>query len=879
MSQAKSFIAIAVVIAALLQFITVLDIHAQLLTNVYYIDAQPGVWYAVNTGGQSYRVFYIDASGNTVYVTAYWWDLNSNYIIFQSPVSGRIYLRQESIALATLNTLTWFSPQTPSPTIDLIISETTSDNAARFGTISFSFVGSISSKTGSYSPPTVTISYKYVWNIDAVNAVGFRDPYGSTKTYYYTVYAETQAYFSSTLTATYSLSLSYPNDVAVSQFTLYSGADEYSGDPDGDGKANIFLTTDAFGLRYGWAIDSATTWRVATVANDTAKTVTATAGSGGVANSPTATRLYLAFKLAASTSIYTDTYSKDQNGVITASNGNKIIVYDSLGELGYTSLLASSSSYDYFLYTQDVMLSFGNYTDIDRPIVIKIDTSQVSASIRNPNPAVYISDIAAWTNAYIVNYGSIESFLVFQPPFIANRTNINISVVYNYPLQYSKPQLQYTYAESNETLAYLALDGTIEISNNIVKVNGTVDLSSYIGSTIVIDINNSASSYTASNIAIYSSGDETILHILGSNATISGYIEFTHMLILYNTQTLKANISYSAGALELRPWPINKISYIVSGSISGSWAYRIPIYVTLAELPSRIDETGFVFRVLLPVSDWVSAGLLCSGLEDLIIVDSAGNPQPFYILKYDNAGNAVTYIRYTSAITSSSIVLYVLLKNNQLCGSGSSFQTLSVFDAVNPLEFVDVFGYNIYYTYLSYNMIVYIPTTANASIKIGKSYFDAVAINSTHVYEQHGSNIYYTAPHSGLNAADEVLIYIDRQGWNDVLVYRNGNPMFSFRLSDFRAEPAYYVGYRDAVVYAAKMLLYSWSIGQVQGSFEQPKPIVSSPTQSKTQQSSIDFMQLFMALVPLIILAVVMRIIQNPPSPRQSGGGSGGLPW
>jgi hypothetical protein len=75
---------------------------------VYYIDAQQGMWYAVNTNGVSYRVFYFDSNGNTVFVTAYWWDANTSYMIFQAPISGRLYLRQEQYTLSVLDTKSWF---------------------------------------------------------------------------------------------------------------------------------------------------------------------------------------------------------------------------------------------------------------------------------------------------------------------------------------------------------------------------------------------------------------------------------------------------------------------------------------------------------------------------------------------------------------------------------------------------------------------------------------------------------------------------------------------------------------------------------------------------------------------------------------------------
>ena len=95
---------------------------AQMLTDVYYFDAQQGYWYAINVGSKTFRVFYLDSQGNAVFISAYRWDLNTSYIIFQAPCNCRIYLREEVLTYPTLYTKGWFSNLPSSPLINITVS-------------------------------------------------------------------------------------------------------------------------------------------------------------------------------------------------------------------------------------------------------------------------------------------------------------------------------------------------------------------------------------------------------------------------------------------------------------------------------------------------------------------------------------------------------------------------------------------------------------------------------------------------------------------------------------------------------------------------------------------------------------------------------------
>jgi hypothetical protein len=575
---------------------------------------------------------------------------------------------------------------------------------------------------------------------------------------------------------------------------------------------------------------------------------------------------------SSATSQGSKTFAKDSNNVIAASNGNKIKVFDSLTQLSTLSLWAASSTYAYYLYTQQITVSFPSSRDVSKPLIIPLNSTSIASSIKSPNPAVFINDISAWTPAYLINYGAAETYLVVPVPTMANRNSLTLYLVYNYPIQYTVPSIQYRY--TTDIVSAFAISGSAIVNASYTTISGNITLSNYLGSTIVLTLYGSSNSYTVEKAAYSTLGsNRVIIYVNDTSAVIrANPINIVSVLILYNTVT-EQGYSYTASSAALQQWTMDRISYVVSGSIIGSWSYRIPIYITLAELPSLLTETGFVFRIELPVGDWIKAGLLSPALEDLMIVDSASRPCLFYIYKVDR-GAAVVYVRYDAAITSNTVVLYILLKNTNLWNTGRTFSTLSTFDGVNPKEFVDDFGYSVYYSYLTYNAIL-ITTSQDTAVKLGKAWYDFVAINSSLVWEQHGSTTYFNKSITTFGDNNELLIYVSRSDWNDMLVYVNNKPMYSIRLSDFRAEPAYYIGYKNVKFMARfKMLMYSYSLGQLTGGFARPSTAINYP-QPQPQPLPSDpwgaMWSMFPFLFILIILAVVVRLMGGA-----GGGGAGG---
>jgi hypothetical protein len=824
---------------------------AQIFTNVYYFDVAQGMYYAVNTGGQPYRVFYIDPTGQTVYVTVYRWDANSSYIIFQSPINGKVYLRQESYTLSTLDTRSWYS-LSQSDFQSVVVPTSGTATFVFFSGTSTWFIGNTTWTTTSLSATLTTYT---------INSLSYSPSMGLTvyATATWNVVQDKRASLQwsnwiSTTTLDVNLRIRFNSPISsIVSSSLWTRWDTTT-------HTNILSHYYQGSFPY-----RRVEYRTSTITDATNGVVqfswASSTGSLSAPSSMTNNATVVARHSYSATSSGSKTFAKNSNNVITASNGNMIRVFDSLTQLSILPLWATSSTYTYYLHTQQITVSFPSSRDVSKPLIIPVDTSTIANSVKNPNPAVFIDDISAWTPAYLINYGSSETYLVVPVPSIANRNSLSLYLVYNYPIQYTAPSIQYRY--TRDITSAFAISGSVIVNASYTSIAGNITLSNYIGSTIVLTLYGS-NSYTIEKAAYSMLGSSrVVIYVNDTDAVIrADPINIESVLILYNTIT-EQDYSFTVSSTVLQQWTMDRISYLVTGNIVGSWSYRIPIYITLSELPSLLTESGFVFRIELPIGDWIKAGLLSPALEDLMIVDSASRPCLFYIYRVEK-GTAVVYVRYDAAITSNTIVLYVLLKNTNMWNSGTTFSTLSTFDGVNPKEFVDDFGYNVYYSYLTYNAIL-TTTSQDTAVKLGKMWYDFVAINSSMVWEQHGSTTYFNKSIAAFRDNNELLIYISRSDWNDILVYVDSKPAFSIRLSEFRADPAYYIGYKNARFVARfKMLMYSYSLGQITGGFVRPTTAINYP-QSQPQPLPSDPWGAMWSMAPflfiLIILAIVMRLM------------------
>ena len=505
--------------------------------------------------------------------------------------------------------------------------------------------------------------------------------------------------------------------------------------------------------------------------------------------------------------------------------------------------------------------------DLRHPIVIPL--ANTSVPVRSPNPAVFLEDLGAWLPAYLVD-GEEERFAVVVPPHVPNARTLRARLVWNYPFPYAKPQLRYAYAKGAEVLGKVPIAGDVELRDGKLFVKGTVDLGALAGSTVILGVSsisgmflNAESGAVVGNV-VGKDGNYTgasyVSVYAGPTTRFSGTMVVKSVLILYDVRATLFSTSHVDTLPYVHGWPMEKISYVVAGNIVGAWSYRVPIYITLAELPQLLTETGFVFRIELPVAEWVRAGLLSPALEDLMIVDAGSRPLLFYVYRIKGDGRAVVYFRYDAAITGNTLVVYVLLRNTQLWGTGRTFSTAAVFDLVNPREFTDDFGYDVFYTYLTYNAVLVTATDATR-FKLGKTWFDFVYIDKSRLVEQHGSAELFNATlPSQLAGDDEVLIYVSRDDYDDVLIFRNAQPLTSFKLSEFRSGPAYYVGYSNAKeVYAFRMLMYSYTVGQLVGGFQSPPQVVKTPATVAAPQAQVDWWSLFLMVFAIIMVSVAVK--------------------
>jgi hypothetical protein len=806
-----------------------------LLENVYLLDAVQGRYYAINTNGASYRVFYLDNSGNTIYITAYKWDANQSYIIFQSPINGRIYLRAETYTLSTLTTASWFTVNAPLPSLGTITIKTPNiliDTTTLYGASGYSTLTG-SSKTISYRPTTLTVTNSSTWTVSRTtftyNSSTLKN--GEVNTLY--------AYYPSNIPVnsivSYTLKSKVDGTVYDMYFSILSSDTKYRihyGSPslDTNGKCAWFTLSDTYSF-------NTFNWNYLTITFGLSSSVSAS-------------------------STGTQSYTKT-NGVITASNGNVIAIYESLSDLTFASLMSTSSSMTFYLYTQPINVSLPATRTVNKTVVLPLDTSNIVNNVQNPKPAIYIDPVSSWCSAYLINYGQTESFLVMLPPTLSVNT-LNLEAVYNYPVDYAQPSLLKTYAKGGDMLSLFAFQGVANIINNKLVVQGNISLSNYLGSTVILKIE-ADSVFTVSN-ANYgwinaSSNTYLAVYPLNAQSMIAGNFTVGSALILYNTLT-ETDYAVSVGSVSLQAWNMNFISYALGGEITGSWKYRLPIYISLSELPQTIGETGFVFRFQLPVFDWIRSGLISPALEDLMFTDPSSRPLPFYIYNVTESGYAVVYVRYTAPITSNALVVYVLLQNRNLWGSGKTFSTLSTFDKVNPRDFADDFGFNVYYSYLSYNALL-LTVKNDSSLKFGKTWFDFVAVEANRVYEQHGSTVFFSKDIEGWTGG-ELIAYVSRQNYDDVLVYCSTTPLVAFSLSDFKADPAYYIGYKNVNFAASfRMLMYSWSLGQIVGGYQTPQKVQKSNPSTASTVPTLDLWSLFPILMVLIVLALVARFVSG----------------
>ena len=271
--------------------------------DTFYIDVVAGVYYAVNTGGAGYKVYYIDGGAEHI-VDAYFWDLNTSYIVFRAPITGRIHIAENNISYPVLNTLEWFTtPSQPTPpnvsitfpapwseTVSIVLNQVCVYMEFYNGT--GAYIGwSCHVVSGTYS---VSSTYN-----NALTTIG---------TYTATATVDYGSYSSSLV----SISYSSKGKCAYwhSGYSRFVWADDLWFYYDG---ANYY--------RYNLAYDGLTVSMIS---------------ERDVANFPPVRNQWIVYIDVTSLGdlLGANSYPKNSSGFIVADNGNEIRVFDSLTELG-----------------------------------------------------------------------------------------------------------------------------------------------------------------------------------------------------------------------------------------------------------------------------------------------------------------------------------------------------------------------------------------------------------------------------------------------------------------------------------------------------------------------------------------------------------------
>jgi hypothetical protein len=379
---------------------------------VYYIDATQGFYYAILTP-KTLRAFYLDSSGNTIYVTVYRWDLNTSWIIFQAPLSTRIYLREESYAMGTFATpSSWFSASAVAvgtPYYNVSATFPVPWSAARFTTI---------------YPQNSTVSI-VKWFDGSSVFVRNTTRFNFNNTYSVELSASTTTNVSASTSYTATFSLAVYNSAPAASIT---------GRARGAYSTNFYYPVTNFcssGTKYDRLYQSAggdqgPIYEFTLTYSSTSSSVTITTSSSTIQesyrcwafnaiNNTYIVQLNLTLS-ATSASFYTDKQYYQSNNIITTDTGNKIHVAGPLETLPYASVVGLSSSSTYYVYTRSVTISSNTRQDWTKPIVLIYDSSGGTTTLSITNVTIQPGDAIA-PHLYKWHFNGVNGYI--QVPYLA----------------------------------------------------------------------------------------------------------------------------------------------------------------------------------------------------------------------------------------------------------------------------------------------------------------------------------------------------------------------------------------------------------------------------------------------------------------------------
>jgi len=189
---------------------------------------------------------------------------------------------------------------------------------------------------------------------------------------------------------------------------------------------------------------------------------------------------------------------------------------------------------------------------IDRVLAyIPMQSSQADYQVvRSPNPAAILySPLAGVAPTWLFNYGSSITVAVINPPAIYNNSRITLDLVYTYPIRYTKPALDVLVAQGGDMVSLFPINGSVQASPSYVFINGSIDLSSYVGSTVILSVDGSYNIYGQAAVGYI--GSYLAVYPQASGVMLSGTLNISVAVILYNIRTMM-NYTYAINALQLK---------------------------------------------------------------------------------------------------------------------------------------------------------------------------------------------------------------------------------------------------------------------------------------------------------------------------------------
>jgi len=356
---------------------------------------------------------------------------------------------------------------------------------------------------------------------------------------------------------------------------------------------------------------------------------------------------------------------------------------------------------------------------------------------------------------------------------------------------------------------------------------------------------------TGSVVTLYASS--VITSILGGVVAVPDMIPY-NASVSRNLLRLDMNVEYYT------------ISYSIPSNV-GYWKYVVQatIYYDPSYLPP--NQPYFNVWLELPEQLWLQQGYVKPGLADIAVTTADGKLLKFWIEPYllPNGYRRV-WLKLPADPARNIYIVNILLGNDMLQSSLSTLEAfIEYYDENMGLSGTwssDKYGFTV--TSNPYvNTIVAVPKTL-PSFKLGLTVDDFFNVTAYGVVEVHSAYSEQVYSSNGMVLSGLVhYIYWSRDGR---LQYYQGNSLlYEATLSSKYAWPPVVVGFANARQAGLAILVpFTYSIGTITGG--QWNPVTVSPVVQGGSSFSWSAMGgMILAMLPLLILAIVFRLVQSPP--------------